>query len=172
MTPGAQSPETRHRAPGISARAWTALALLGGALIAVVLVAASQIIPEEPPEVWPDVAKAGVQIGLVGLRRPGSHGCSGAPPQHEARPVGSKRIDSASLVSLSTHTTASTRCAELFALGFRSPSGTGRLTTEQANEFLSEMRSLVSCQLALEHIKRELETRARASPRRNAFKLG
>jgi hypothetical protein len=49
------------------ARDWTILAFLVGALIAVVLVAASQIIPEKPPEVWPEVAKAGVQIGLVGL---------------------------------------------------------------------------------------------------------
>lgn len=165
MTPSAQSPETRHRAPGTSARTLTAVAFLGGALIAVVLVVLSQIIPKESPEVWPEVAKAGVQIGLVGLAGSGVTWLLGraTAARDKAHRIEAYRLRIfGELVDAYNGIKAVRRT--LRALGFRSPSGTGRLTTEQADEFLAEMRSLVSCQLELEHIKRELETRARAFP--------
>jgi hypothetical protein len=165
MTRDAQSPETRQRARGTRGRAWTALAFLGGALIAVVLVAASQIIPEEPPEVWPELAKAGVQIGLVGLAAAGVTWLLGraTDARDEARRIEAYRLRIfGELVDAYNGIKAVRRT--LRALGFRNPCGTGRLTSEQADEFLAEMRSLVSCQLALEHIKRELETRACAFP--------
>lgn len=142
MTRGAQSPETRHRARRTSARAWTALAFLGGALIAGVLVAASQII-----------AASGV-TWLLGRA---------TAARDEARRIEAYRLRIfGELVDAYNGIKAVRRT--LRALGFRNPCGTGRLTTEQADEFLAEMRSLVSCQLALEHIKRELETRACAFP--------
>lgn len=171
MTSGAQSPDTRQRARRI-ARAWTVLAFLGGALIAVVLVAASQIIPEKRPEVWPEVAKAGVQIGLVGLAASGVSLLLGlaTAARDKARQIEAYRLRIFSeLVDAYNGIKAVRRT--LRALGFRGPSGAGRLTTEQAHEFLVEMRSLVSCQLALEHIKREVETRARAFPEEEYLRI-
>jgi hypothetical protein len=165
MTRGAQSPETRHKARGTRARAWTALAFLGGALIGAVLVAASQIIPEEPPEVWPELAKAGVQIGLVGLAASGVTWLLGRATEarDEARRIEAYRLRIFGEIVDAYNGIKAVR-RTLRALGFRNPCGTGRLLTKQADEFLAEMRSLVTCQLALEHIKRELETRAGAFP--------
>jgi hypothetical protein len=159
-----QGPDTRRRARRI-ARAWTAVAFLGGALIAVALVTASQIIPDKRPEVWPEVAKAGVQIGLVGLAASGVTALLGlaTAARDKARRIEAYRLRIFSELVDAYNGIKGVR-RTLRALGFRGPSGTGHLTTEQAHEFLAEMRSLVSCQLALEHIKRELATRVRAFP--------
>lgn len=165
MTHGAQSPKTRHRTWRTSARVWTALAFLGGALLAVVLVAASQIIPEERPEIWPELAKAGVQIGLVGLAASAVTVLLGraTAERDKARRIEAYRLRIfGDLVDAYNGIKAVRRT--LRALGLRDPSGKGRLTPEQADEFLAEMRSLLSYQLALERIKRELEMRARAFP--------
>jgi hypothetical protein len=180
------------------ARDWTTLAFLGGALIAVVLVAASQIIPEKPPEVWPEVAKAGVQIGLVGLVASGVTHLLGRATAARDR---DRRIEAyrlrifGELVEAYNGIKAVRRT--LRALGLREPQardpalapapsrnrrvgaaghrralrarrrageGTDRLTANQADQYLSEMRSLVRSQLALESIKRELEVRVQAFP--------
>lgn len=165
MRRAAQSPETQRKTQGASARALTVFAFLGGFVIGGLLVAASQIFPEKQPEVWPEVAKAGVQIGLVGLAASGVTWLLGraTAARDKAGQIEAYRLRIFSeLVDAYNGIKAVRRT--LRALGFRTPSGTGRLTTEQADEFLVEMRSLVSCQLALEHIKRELATRACAFP--------
>ena len=48
-------------------RTLTTVVFLTGAAIAAGLVVASLALPEKPPVIWPELLKAGVQIGLVGL---------------------------------------------------------------------------------------------------------
>ena len=187
-----------RQSTGMSARYWTILAFLGGALIAVVLVAASQIIPEKPPEVWSEVAKAGVQIGLVGLVASGVTYVLGlaTAARDNARRIEAYRLrifgelveayngvkavrrtlralgfritnagDPALARPLPRHRcVAAARARQALSACYRAGGGTNRLTANQADQFLAEMRSLVRNQLALESIKRELDVRVKAFP--------
>ena len=135
-------------------RTLTTVVFLTGAAIAAGLVVASLALPEKPPDIWPELLKAGVQIGLVGLVASGVTQMLGF-----ARDLREYRLRIFTELADSYNGIKAVR-RTLRGLGFRQPSAGDQLTAEQADKYFDEMQSLIASQLALERINRELATRS------------
>jgi len=144
---------------------------LAGVAISAGLVIASLVVPEEPPDVWPELLKAGVQIGLVGLVASGVTQMLGS-----ARDLREYRLRIFNELAESYNGIKAVR-RTLRGLGFRQPSAGDQVTADQADKYFDQMQSLIASQLALERINRELETRSTSrrfvprEPLRAKFKL-
>jgi len=127
---------------------------LAGVAISAGLIIASLAIPEEPADVWPELLKAGVQIGLVGLVASGVTQMLGS-----ARDLREYRLRIFNELAESYTGIKAVR-RTLRGLGFRQPSAGDQVTADQADKYFHQMQSLNASQLALERIKRSLVTRS------------
>jgi hypothetical protein len=135
-------------------RTSTTVVFLTGVAIAAGLVVASLAVPEKPPDIWPELLKAGVQIGLVGIVASGVTQMLGF-----ARDLREYRLRIFTELADAYNGIKAVR-RTLRGLGFRQPNAGDQLTAEQADKYFAEMQSLIASQLALERINRELATRS------------
>lgn len=134
-------------------RTLTTVVFLAGVAIAAGLVVVSLAVPETSPDIWPELLKAGVQIGLVGLVASAVTQMLGFARdlrEYHLR-VFTELADAYNGIKAVRRT--------LRGLGFREPTG-DRLSAEQADKYFDEMQSLIASQLALERINSELATRS------------
>ncbi len=151
----------RTRLKSTRAWIWIAVVLILGAAIAVALVlwARSHLPSEKRPDLWFEVAKAGVQLGVVAVL--------GGLVALALRSVDAAREDRRSVREyrlsilhdlLDAYNGIKTARRTLRAFGLQMPQS-GSLSAGQIAEYRSQSRSLMEIQLSLEKIVRELETR-------------
>ena len=149
----------RTRLSSAPAWIWIAVFLSLGISIFLVFWARSNLPAAQRSDVWLEVAKAGVQLGVIAVL--------GGLVTLALRSVDAAREDRRRLREyrlsilhdlLASYNGIKTARRILRAFGFRMPTS-GRLSAEQIAEYRAQSRSLIEIQLSLEKIVRELEAR-------------
>jgi hypothetical protein len=148
--------------------------MAGGLALAVALVVFGATMAQLHPrdQIWIEVAKAGLQLGIIVIIGGGitavlkyseslrtDHQTQLERLRQERRSLNDYRLNVLRNVTTSYNQTKAVR-RTLRAFGFSAP--TSALTPEQVIEFRVQMKSLNDAQLALEHLKREACVRSEA----------